>query len=83
MSNFAWMIVLVLLLTALGTLALVLTTLKYYWGERGKPPLTGEERRLQKEVELRRRAAQIEHSKKNPWKTRSDTFWDNRKNSSK
>jgi hypothetical protein len=54
MSSFAWMIVLVLLLTALGTLALLLTTLKYYWGERGKPPLTGEARRLQKQEELRK-----------------------------
>lgn len=77
------MIIIVLLLTALGTLALLLTTLKYYWGERGNPPLTGEARRLQKQEELRNRAAQIEHSKKNPWKPRSDNFWDNRKSSSK
>lgn len=83
MSSFAWMIVLVLLLTIIGTLALLLVTLKYYWGERGRPPLTGEARRRQKEEELSRRAAQIEHSKKNPWKTRSDSFWDNRKSSSK
>lgn len=83
MSSFAWMIFLVLLLTVLGTLALLLTTIKFYWGERGKPPITGEERRLQREEELRKRARQIERSKKNPWKTRSDNFWDNRKSSSK
>ena len=83
MSSFAWITVIILLLTGLGTLALLLTTLKYYWGERGNPPLTGEARRLQKQEELRKRAAQIEYSKKNPWKPRSDNFWDNRKNSSK
>lgn len=83
MSSFVWLIILILLLTALGTLALLLTTLKYYWGERGKPPLTGEARRRQKEEELRKRQAQIEYSKKNPWKTRSDSFLDNRKSSSK
>lgn len=82
MSNFAWMIIIVLLLTALGTSALLLTTLKYYWGERGRPPLTGEERRRQKEEELRLRAKQIEYSKKNPWKPRKPSFWDNRKSSS-
>lgn len=76
------MIVVVLLLTVLGTLGLLLITVKYYWGARGTPPLTGEQRRKQKEEELRLRAKQIEHSKKNPWKTRSSNFWDNRKNSS-
>ena len=38
MSNFAWMIILTLILTALGTLVLLLITLKYYWGARGTPP---------------------------------------------
>jgi hypothetical protein len=83
MSNFAWMIVIVFLLTLLGSLSLIFVTIKYYWGERGAPPLTGEQKRRQKEAELRLRAKQIEHSKKNPWKTRSSSFWDNRKNSSK
>ncbi len=83
MSAFAWMISIVLLLTVLGTLALLLFTLKYYWGERGKPPLKGEERKRQKQEELKFRAAQIERSKKNPWKTRSPNFFDNRKNSSR
>ena len=79
MSSFAWMIFIVLLLTALGSLTLILITVKYYWGERGRPPLTGEERRRQKEEEIRLRAKQIAESNKNPRKTRSSSFWDNRK----
>lgn len=82
MSGFAWMIVIVLLLTLLGSLTLILITLKYYWGERGTPPLTGAEKRRQWELELQQRAYQIEQSKKNPWKTRSGSFLDNRKSSS-
>ena len=82
MSAFAWIITIVLTLTLLGTSALLLFTLKYYWGERGKPPLKGEERKRQKEDELKLRAAQIERSKKTPWKTRNPNFFDNRKNSS-
>ena len=81
MSNFALMILLVLILTALGTAILVFITVKYYWGERGTPPLTGEERRRKREEEIKLRARQIELSKKNPWKTRSSSFWDNRKSS--
>lgn len=83
MSSFAWMIFVVLLLTVLGTLSLLLITVKYYWGERGTPPLTGEQRKRQKEEELRLRAKQIEQSQKNPWKTRSSSFFDNRKSSSR
>jgi hypothetical protein len=83
MSNFAWIIVIVLILTALGSAVLMLITLKYYWGVRGAPPLTGEARRIQKEEELRLRAAQIELSEKYPRETRSDDFFDNRKISSK
>ncbi len=83
MSNFAWMIVLVLILTVLGTLILVFITVKFYWGERGTPPLTGAERRRQRELELRLRAKQIEHTKQHPWEPRSSSFWDNQKNSSK
>ena len=76
------MIILVLLLTLLGSLTLLVVTVKYYWGERGTAPLTGDERRRQKAEELRLRAKQIEHSKNNPRKTRSKSFWDNRKSSS-
>ena len=83
MSSFAWIITLTLILTVLGTLVLLLITLKYYWGERGTPPLTGEERRRQKEEELRLRAKQIEHSQNTRWETRSSDFFDNRKNSAK
>lgn len=79
MSSFAWMIIIVLALTLLGTLTLVFITVKYYWGERGKPPLTGEERRRQKEEELRLRAKQFEYAKQNPVATRKSDFWDNSK----
>jgi len=83
MSSFAWIIVLTLILTALGTLVLLLITLKYYWGARGTPPATGEERRKQKQEELRLRAKQIEQSRNTRWETRSSDFFDNRKNSAK
>ncbi|MEO8041270.1 MAG: hypothetical protein ABI646_01555 [Acidobacteriota bacterium] len=79
MSSFAWIIILVLLLTLLGTAALGLVTVKYYWGERGTPPLTGEERRKQHEEELRLRATQIVLAEKNPIVTRRPDFWDNTK----
>lgn len=79
MSNFAWMILLVLLLTGLGTATLVFITVKYYWGERGTPPPTGAERRRQRGVELTLRAKQIEHAKQNPTASRRPEFWDNRK----
>lgn len=73
------MIVLVLVLTVLGSLTLGFITVRYYWGDRGKPPLTGEERRLQKEEELRLRAAQIEYIEQHPREPRSLDFLDNRK----
>lgn len=76
MSAYAWVIIIVLILTLLGTSALLLFTLKYYWGERGKPPLTGDARKRQKEEELKLRAMQIEHSRNNPRKTRSESFFD-------
>ena len=79
MSSFGWIILLVLLLTLLGSGTLAWITLRYYWGERGTPPLTGEERRRQKEEELKLRARQIELAEKNPIKTRKPTFWDNTK----
>lgn len=82
MSSFAWMILIVLALTALGSLALGIFTIKYYWA-RGKPPATGEERRRQKEEELRLRAKQIEYSKKFPREPRNPSFWNNQKISSK
>lgn len=79
MSSFAWIIVIVLALTLLGTLTLAFITMKYYWGERGTPPLTGEERRRQREEEIRRRAKQFEYAKQNPIATRKSDFWDNTK----
>jgi hypothetical protein len=79
MSNLAWLIILVLLLTLIGTATLVFITVKYYWGDRGTPPATGAERRRLKEEELRRRAAQIEHAKEHPIPDRKPGFWDNTK----
>lgn len=76
MSNWTLILLLVLTLTAIGTLTLVFITVKYYWGARGTPPLKGEARKRQKEEELKLRAKQIEHSKKNPIKTYSRTFWE-------
>jgi hypothetical protein len=79
MSNAAWVIVLVLLLTVLGSATLLFITVKYYWGDRGKPPVTGEARRLQKQQELKMRAEQIAYRKANPPKPPSPDFFDNRK----
>jgi hypothetical protein len=73
------MIIIVLILTLLGTLTLVSITVKYYWGERGKPPIVGAQRRQQKEEELQLRARQIELVKQNPIATRKSSFWDNAK----
>ena len=70
-----------LLLTVVGSLALLFVTVKYYWGERGTAPLTGAERRREKEEELRRRAKQFEYSKLHPREPRSPDFFDNRKRS--
>jgi hypothetical protein len=77
MSSFAWVIVLVLLLTLLGSGALLFVTVKYYWGERGRPPARGVERRRQKEDELR-----LEYMKAHPREERSPSFLDNRKRAS-
>lgn len=67
------------LLTLLGSLALLFVTVKFYWGERGAPPLRGEERRRQKEQELSMRARQIEFSQMHPRETRKPDFFDNTK----
>jgi len=79
MSNLAMILLLVLLLTVIGTAMLVFVTVKYYWGERGKPPIVGEERLKQREEELRLRAHQIEWARNNPNKDRNPSFWNNRK----
>lgn len=70
MSSLAWLILLVGLLTVVGTVTLVFITVKYYWGERGTPPLTGEAKRLKLEEERRLRAKQIEMAEKNKWPIR-------------
>jgi hypothetical protein len=79
MSSFFWIIALVGVLTVIGSAVLVFITVKYYWGDRGSKPLTGESRRRQKEEELRLRAKQIEYMEKHPRQNRSPGFWDNRK----
>ncbi|MGC2237940.1 MAG: hypothetical protein WA584_17400 [Pyrinomonadaceae bacterium] len=55
MSNWTWLIILVLALTVLGLTAIGLVTKHFYWGSRGTPPLTGEQRRILNEE--RERAA--------------------------
>lgn len=83
MSPLAWVLIIVLTLTALGSLVLGLVTIKYYWGDRGRAPLKGAEKRRQHEEELRRRAKQIEYAESHPIPTRSPNFMDNRKSSSR
>ena len=79
MSPFFGILFIVGILTVIGTAALMLITLKYYWGERGAPPMKGEQRRKAREEELQLRAKQIEYSKRNPIATRRPSFWDNSK----
>ena len=79
MSSFVWIFVLILTLTVLGSSALLFVTVKYYWGERGQPPLTGDDRRKQYKAELDLRAKQFEYSRKHPPRARSMSFWDNTK----
>ncbi|MEO5859522.1 MAG: hypothetical protein ABIR33_11300, partial [Pyrinomonadaceae bacterium] len=79
MSPTTIIILIVLLLTVLGSAVLLFITVKYYWGERGSPPATGEARRTQKEEELRLRRKQIEYAETHPRDTRSPDFLDNRK----
>ncbi len=79
MNGIIEIIVIVGLLTLIGSLALGIFAYRYYWGERGTPPLTGEARRLQKEAELRARARQLDYAEKHPTRPRSPDFWDNRK----
>jgi hypothetical protein len=79
MSSFVWIIVLVLILTFVGAATLAFITVKYYWGDRGTPPLTGAEKKRQIKAELQLRAKQIELAKQNPIRTRKPNFWDNGK----
>ncbi|HEY8560913.1 MAG TPA: hypothetical protein VIL74_11115 [Pyrinomonadaceae bacterium] len=79
MSGFFGILLIVGILTLLGAGTLLFITLKYYWGERGTPPLKREQRRQALEEELRWRAKQIEYSKTHPIATRSSSFWDNTK----
>jgi hypothetical protein len=81
MSSFTLVLILVLLRTVLGSATLLVITVKYYWGERGAPPHTGDIRRRQKEAELRMRAKQIEYSETHRREPRRSDFFDNRKRS--
>lgn len=67
------------ILTLIGAGTLVIITLKYYWGERGTPPMSRKDRRLAREVELSLRAKQIEYSQTHPIATRSSSFFNNNK----
>lgn len=49
MSDWTLLIILVLALTVLGLTAIGLVTKHFYWGSRGTPPLTSEQRRILKE----------------------------------
>ena len=73
------MLLIVSALALLGSGTLLFITVKYYWGERGRPPATGEERRRLKEAELRLRRDQIEYAERHPIVPRSPDFLDNRK----
>lgn len=79
MSGLIGILLVVGILTLLGAGTLLFITVNYYWGERGTPPLTGENRRKSREEEMRLRAKQVEYSKTHPFATRSSSFFDNRK----
>lgn len=68
-----------LVLMALVSAIYVLVVKTFYWWGRGTPPPSRDERRKLKEVELKLRAKQIEHSKNNPITTRNSSFWNNGK----
>lgn len=53
MHNYLWMFLIVSALTVLGVLTLVFITVKYYWGERGTPPLSAAERKRLREEQMR------------------------------
>jgi hypothetical protein len=67
------------LLTLIGSLSLAVFAYRYYWGVRGTPPLTGEERRLQKLKEVQDRSRQTEYAETHPHRPRSPNFWNNQK----
>jgi hypothetical protein len=79
MSGLIGIFLIVGILTLLGAGTLLFITLRYYWGERGTPPLKREQRRQAREEELRLRAKQIEYSRTHPIATRRESFWDNTK----
>ncbi|MDQ3321658.1 MAG: hypothetical protein M3525_04255 [Acidobacteriota bacterium] len=51
MRNYIWMILIVAALTLVGILTLGSMVVRYYWGERGTPPPSTEERRRLRELE--------------------------------
>lgn len=67
MHNYLLMFLIVLALTALGVSTLLFITVKYYWGERGTPPLSAAERKLLREEKMRagvERERRIEEQRK-------------------
>jgi hypothetical protein len=48
-NSLIWLVIIVIALTIVGTLTLIFMTRKYYWGERGTPPPSKEERQRAKE----------------------------------
>ena len=54
MSHWTWLIILVIALTILGLTALGLVTKHFYWGSRGTPPLSKDQRRILREEQERR-----------------------------
>jgi hypothetical protein len=63
MRNYFLMILIVLALTVLGVLTLVFITVKYYWGERGTPPLSAAERRRLREEQVNNGKRKMENGK--------------------
>ena len=79
MSGMGLFYALILVLTVVGSGTLLFITVKYYWGERGTPPLSGAARKLQREQEMKLWTKQIEFARAHPRKLRKPDFWDNSK----
>jgi hypothetical protein len=80
MSFWVEVSLIMLIATIFGLVLLVVPIIGFYWGPRGKPPATKEERKQNREEELKMRAEQIERSKNTKIVTRKPSFWDNSKN---
>ncbi len=65
MNNYVLMILIVLALTVLGTATLGFITIKYYWGERGTPPLSAAERKRLREEQVNNGKRKMENKENN------------------